>query len=97
VFVVTIEGYGERGGSVQSTSPLCVRVRVRVQHNRQTPGRGRAAAAELTKMSEQDGLRSTSATRNRGGVQRVEGKLRASVEKGEYYEAHQMYRTLFFR
>ncbi|KAM9125066.1 Golgi to ER traffic protein 4 homolog isoform 1-T1 [Pangshura tecta] len=35
--------------------------------------------------------------RNRGGVQRVEGKLRASVEKGEYYEAHQMYRTLFFR
>ncbi|XP_058013645.1 Golgi to ER traffic protein 4 homolog isoform X2 [Ahaetulla prasina] len=35
--------------------------------------------------------------RNRGGVQRVEGKLRASVEKGDYYEAHQMYRTLFFR
>ncbi|POI36150.1 hypothetical protein CIB84_000096 [Bambusicola thoracicus] len=34
--------------------------------------------------------------RNRGGVQRVEGKLRASVEKGDYYEAHQMYRTLFF-
>ncbi|XP_043567269.1 Golgi to ER traffic protein 4 homolog [Chiloscyllium plagiosum] len=35
--------------------------------------------------------------RNRGGVQRVESKLRASVEKGDYYEAHQMYRTLFFR
>ncbi|XP_075292177.1 SUN domain-containing protein 1-like [Opisthocomus hoazin] len=35
--------------------------------------------------------------RNRGGVQRVEGKLRASVEKGDCYEAHQMYRTLFLR
>ncbi|XP_042336815.1 Golgi to ER traffic protein 4 homolog isoform X2 [Sceloporus undulatus] len=40
---------------------------------------------------------SSSSVRNRGGVQRVEGKLRASVEKGDYYEAHQMYRTLFFR
>lgn len=47
-------------------------------------------------MSEQESLRRSSA-RNRGGVQRVEGKLRASVEKGDYYEAHQMYRTLFFR
>uniref|UniRef100_A0AAQ5XR37 Golgi to ER traffic protein 4 homolog n=1 Tax=Amphiprion ocellaris TaxID=80972 RepID=A0AAQ5XR37_AMPOC len=47
-------------------------------------------------MSEQESLRCSSA-RNRGGVQRVEGKLRASVEKGDYYEAHQMYRTLFFR
>ncbi|XP_060718365.1 Golgi to ER traffic protein 4 homolog [Tachysurus vachellii] len=43
-------------------------------------------------MSEQEALK-----RNRGGVQRVEGKLRASVERGDYYEAHQMYRTLFFR
>ncbi|XP_065098710.1 Golgi to ER traffic protein 4 homolog isoform X1 [Paramisgurnus dabryanus] len=47
-------------------------------------------------MSEQESLKSSSA-RNRGGVQRVEGKLRASVERGDYYEAHQMYRTLFFR
>lgn len=47
-------------------------------------------------MSEQESLRCSNA-RNRGGVQRVEGKLRASVEKGDYYEAHQMYRTLFFR
>ncbi|XP_043945613.1 Golgi to ER traffic protein 4 homolog [Protopterus annectens] len=47
-------------------------------------------------MAEQEGLKCNSA-RNRGGVQRVEGKLRASVEKGDYYEAHQMYRTLFFR
>ncbi|KAK5850503.1 hypothetical protein PBY51_001379 [Eleginops maclovinus] len=47
-------------------------------------------------MSEPESLRGSSA-RNRGGVQRVEGKLRASVEKGDYYEAHQMYRTLFFR
>ncbi|KAL8175413.1 UNVERIFIED_CONTAM: Golgi to ER traffic protein 4 [Gekko kuhli] len=43
------------------------------------------------------GNNSSSSGRNRGGVQRVEGKLRASVEKGDYYEAHQMYRTLFFR
>lgn len=55
-----------------------------------------SAAAEPTTMSEQESLRCSSA-RNRGGVQRVEGKLRASVEKGDYYEAHQMYRTLFFR
>ncbi|XP_038847111.1 Golgi to ER traffic protein 4 homolog isoform X2 [Salvelinus namaycush] len=47
-------------------------------------------------MSEQEALKCSNA-RNRGGTQRVEGKLRASVEKGDYYEAHQMYRTLFFR
>ncbi|KAK2116525.1 hypothetical protein P7K49_003411 [Saguinus oedipus] len=46
-------------------------------------------------MAEQESARN--GARNRGGVQRVEGKLRASVEKGDYYEAHQMYRTLFFR
>lgn len=51
---------------------------------------------EGTTMSEPESLRCSS-VRNRGGVQRVEGKLRASVEKGDYYEAHQMYRTLFFR
>ncbi|XP_050640220.1 Golgi to ER traffic protein 4 homolog isoform X1 [Macaca thibetana thibetana] len=51
-----------------------------------------AAAAA---MAEQENSRNGG--RNRGGVQRVEGKLRASVEKGDYYEAHQMYRTLFFR
>uniref|UniRef100_A0A8C9T2X6 Golgi to ER traffic protein 4 homolog n=1 Tax=Scleropages formosus TaxID=113540 RepID=A0A8C9T2X6_SCLFO len=48
-------------------------------------------------MSEQEAALKSSSARNRGGVQRVEGKLRASVEKGDYYEAHQMYRTLFFR
>lgn len=47
-------------------------------------------------MAEPESLRCSS-VRNRGGVQRVEGKLRASVEKGDYYEAHQMYRTLYFR
>uniref|UniRef100_A0A8D0E461 Guided entry of tail-anchored proteins factor 4 n=1 Tax=Salvator merianae TaxID=96440 RepID=A0A8D0E461_SALMN len=49
--------------------------------------------------AEQEALKGGAAGsgRNRGGVQRVEGKLRASVEKGDYYEAHQMYRTLFFR
>lgn len=31
------------------------------------------------------------------GVNRVLSKLRASVEDGRYYEAHQMYRTLYFR
>ncbi|XP_017363756.1 Golgi to ER traffic protein 4 homolog [Cebus imitator] len=54
-----------------------------------------AAAAAAAAMAEQESARN--GARNRGGVQRVEGKLRASVEKGDYYEAHQMYRTLFFR
>ncbi|EAA06358.4 Golgi to ER traffic protein 4 homolog [Anopheles merus] len=31
------------------------------------------------------------------GVSRVLGKLRASVESKNFYEAHQMYRTLYFR
>ena len=31
------------------------------------------------------------------GVNRVLAKLEASVESGNYYEAHQMYRTLYFR
>lgn len=51
---------------------------------------------EGSTMSDPESLRCSS-VRNRGGVQRVEGKLRASVERGDYYEAHQMYRTLFFR
>ncbi|XP_033108079.1 Golgi to ER traffic protein 4 homolog [Anneissia japonica] len=32
-----------------------------------------------------------------GGVDRVSKKLQASVERGDYYEAHQMYKTLYFR
>ncbi|XP_053983907.1 Golgi to ER traffic protein 4 homolog [Hylaeus volcanicus] len=31
------------------------------------------------------------------GVQRVLAKLQASINSGNYYEAHQMYRTLYFR
>ncbi|XP_071521488.1 Golgi to ER traffic protein 4 homolog [Panulirus ornatus] len=31
------------------------------------------------------------------GVARVLAKLKSSVEEGRYYEAHQMYRTLYFR
>ncbi|XP_042205789.1 Golgi to ER traffic protein 4 homolog [Homarus americanus] len=31
------------------------------------------------------------------GVTRVLAKLKSSVEEGRYYEAHQMYRTLYFR
>nr|XP_054762512.1 Golgi to ER traffic protein 4 homolog B-like [Lytechinus pictus] len=34
---------------------------------------------------------------DRGGSSRVLGKLKKSVEDGDYYEAHQMYRTLYFR
>lgn len=34
---------------------------------------------------------------NTSGVSRVLNKLRASVNNGDYYEAHQMYRTLYFR
>ncbi|PIK37053.1 putative Golgi to ER traffic protein 4-like B [Apostichopus japonicus] len=33
----------------------------------------------------------------RGGTSRVLVKLKKSVEEGKYYEAHQMYRTLYFR
>lgn len=34
---------------------------------------------------------------DRGGASRVLGKLQKSVEDGNYYEAHQMYRTLYHR
>lgn len=37
------------------------------------------------------------ASRSRGGVERVLSKLKTSLENGNYYEAHQMYRTLYFR
>lgn len=37
------------------------------------------------------------ATRGERGVSRVLEKLEASVNAGQYYEAHQMYRTLYFR
>ncbi|XP_059045334.1 Golgi to ER traffic protein 4 homolog [Achroia grisella] len=37
------------------------------------------------------------ATRGERGVMRVLDKLEASVNSGQYYEAHQMYRTLYFR
>lgn len=37
------------------------------------------------------------ATRGDRGVSRVLDKLEASVNAGQYYEAHQMYRTLYFR
>jgi len=35
--------------------------------------------------------------RSRGGTDRVLSKLKASIENENYYEAHQMYRTLYFR
>lgn len=37
------------------------------------------------------------AARGDRGVSRVLDKLEASVNSGHYYEAHQMYRTLYFR
>ncbi|KAG6442356.1 hypothetical protein O3G_MSEX002275 [Manduca sexta] len=37
------------------------------------------------------------ATRGDRGVGRVLDKLEASINAGQYYEAHQMYRTLYFR
>lgn len=37
------------------------------------------------------------AARGQRGVSRVLEKLEASVNAGKYYEAHQMYRTLYFR
>ena len=33
----------------------------------------------------------------RGGTERVLSKLKSSIENNNYYEAHQMYRTLYFR
>lgn len=32
-----------------------------------------------------------------GGVDRVKNKLEQSIKQGDYYEAHQMYRTLYAR
>lgn len=37
------------------------------------------------------------ASRNTGGVDRVLRKCQSCVEAGNFYEAHQMYRTLYFR
>lgn len=37
------------------------------------------------------------ASRHSQGVQRVITKLQASINSGNYYEAHQMYRTIYFR
>lgn len=37
------------------------------------------------------------AARRVHGVKRVLAKLELSVSTGNYYEAHQMYRTLYFR
>ncbi|XP_068631747.1 Golgi to ER traffic protein 4 homolog [Battus philenor] len=37
------------------------------------------------------------ATRSERGASRVLDKLEVSINNGEYYEAHQMYRTLYFR
>lgn len=31
------------------------------------------------------------------GIERVMKKLQVNIELGQYYEAHQMYRTLYFR
>ena len=33
----------------------------------------------------------------RGGIERVLSKLKNSIDNENYYEAHQMYRTLYFR
>jgi hypothetical protein len=36
-------------------------------------------------------------SRAAAGVSRVLAKLKASLDTGKFYEAHQMYRTLYFR
>lgn len=46
-------------------------------------------------MENTDGSESKAASR--GGVSRVLAKLELSIQSGDYYEAHQMYRTLYFR
>lgn len=37
------------------------------------------------------------ASQGERGVPRILGKLENSIKSGNYYEAHQMYRTLYFR
>ena len=32
-----------------------------------------------------------------GGVNRVRAKLKLALEAGNWYEAHQLYRTIYFR
>jgi hypothetical protein len=32
-----------------------------------------------------------------GGALRVKAKLKVALREGNFYEAHQMYRTLYFR
>ena len=34
---------------------------------------------------------------NNRGIKKVLSKLENSINNGNYYEAHQMYRTLYFR
>lgn len=42
-------------------------------------------------------IQPSSTAAGRGGVSRVVAKLETAVATGNYYEAHQMYRTLYFR
>ena len=35
--------------------------------------------------------------RGAAGVARIHAKLKTSLESGNFYEAHQFYRTLYFR
>ncbi len=42
---------------------------------------------------------SSAPTRVRGqaGLHRVKAKLKTAMQEGNWYEAHQMYRTMYFR
>ena len=31
------------------------------------------------------------------GIKRIEAKLKSAIDQENYYEAHQLYKTLFFR
>ncbi|XP_075147975.1 Golgi to ER traffic protein 4 homolog [Haematobia irritans] len=48
-------------------------------------------------MTAPDKAATASTERGQRGVSRVLAKLDSSLESGNYYEAHQMYRTLYFR
>ena len=52
---------------------------------------------ELVTMSGGAGGSGRGGGRGAAGASRVLAKLNASLENGNFYEAHQMYRTLYYR
>ena len=52
----------------------------------------------LTKISSQVlAMAAARQARQAAGISRIQAKLANNLETGNYYEAHQLYRTLYFR